>query len=117
MGSSGSRALRSWRVASHLPKLPLLMLQPSSNMRTLVDLIGMCVLAYDMLTTPLILAWDLEVFAMCEVILSTLFPNWTPVPRARPPARSTTSSHREVQEMVWSSLPNYCVDEINVFGL
>jgi len=36
-------------------------LHPNSNFRSVVDLIGVCILAYDMCVTPVVLAWDLTV--------------------------------------------------------
>jgi len=36
-------------------------LHPNSNLRSMLDLIGVCILAFDMCVTPVILAWDLRV--------------------------------------------------------
>lgn len=42
-------------------RFPSFVLHPNSNTRTVLDLFGIFVLAYDMMATPLTLAWDLEV--------------------------------------------------------
>jgi len=42
-------------------KWALCVLHPNSNVRNIVDLIGVCILAYDMCVTPVVLAWDVHV--------------------------------------------------------
>jgi len=52
-------------------------LHPNSNFRSMLDFFSLCILAYDLTLTPLILAWDIEVDGVLYIMSVVIAVWWT----------------------------------------